>query len=113
MYSPRPGARSSRWDNDISHDEKKRRLHELSVELKSMSLSHNQSLEGKTVRVLVSGHDRKDGYLSAKTEGRIIVRFPSTDESLIGEFVDVEVTSAAEMSVEGMPAKVETTADPA
>ena len=110
IYSPRPGARSSRWDDDIPHDEKKRRLHELSLELKAMSLAHNQSLEGETVRVLVSGHDRKSGHLSAKTEGRIIVRFPSADESLIGEFVDVKVTSAAEMSVEGILAKVETAA---
>ncbi len=110
VYSPRPGARSSRWDDDISHDEKKRRLHELSLELKTMSLSHNESLVGKTVRVLVSGQDRKNGYLSGKTEGRIIVRFPSEDISLIGEFVDVKVSGAAEMSVEGMPSRLATSA---
>jgi tRNA-2-methylthio-N6-dimethylallyladenosine synthase len=101
MYSPRPGARSSRWEDDIPHDEKKRRLHELSVELKTMSLAYNTGLVGDTVRVLTTGHDRKTGFLAGKTEGRIIVRFPTEDRSLIGTFVDVHITSAADMSVEG------------
>ena len=101
MYSPRPGARSARWVDDVPHEEKKRRLHELSEELKEMSLRHNSDLIGTTVRVLVNGHDRKPGYLSAKTEGRIIVRFPWDGDSLIGTFADVRITAAAQMSVEG------------
>ena len=101
MYSPRPGARSARWENDIPHDEKKRRLHELSTELKAMSLKYNKSLVGTRARVLVHGHDRKPGYLSAKTEGKIIVRFPWEGEDIVGEFADVRITTAAEMSVEG------------
>jgi tRNA-2-methylthio-N6-dimethylallyladenosine synthase len=101
MYSPRPGARSADWDDDVPDEEKKRRLHVLSGELRSMSKSHNEGLIGKTVRVLVYGHDRKRGYLSGKTEGLIIVRFPSDDDSLIGRFVDVKISSAADLSVEG------------
>ncbi|MBT3273138.1 MAG: radical SAM protein, partial [Spirochaetales bacterium] len=101
MYSPRPGARSARWDDDISHDEKKRRLHKLSDELKAMSLNYNKTLIGTTQRVLVGGKDRKDGFLTGKTEGRIIVRFPSSDPDLIGQFINVAVSSAAAMSVAG------------
>ena len=56
---------------------------------------------GSEHRVLVEGPDRKEGFLSAKTEGRIIVRFPSTDASLIGSFTKVKITSAASLSVEG------------
>ena len=103
MYSPRPGAWSSRWEDDVPHEEKKRRLHELSRELKTMSRTYNDTLVGETVRVLVSGEDRKEGHLSGKTEGKIIVRFPSGDAKVsIGEFVDVRVTAAADMSVEGI-----------
>ena len=105
MYSPRPGARSSKWEDDIPHDEKSRRLHELSAELKSMSRRYNDGLIGKTVKVLVSDRDRKEGYLSGKTEGRIIVRFPSTDDTLIGQFADVTIKTAADMSVECMLAE--------
>jgi tRNA-2-methylthio-N6-dimethylallyladenosine synthase len=101
MYSPRPGAKSAKWQDDIPHEEKNRRLHELSAELKSMSRTHNNALIGKTMRVLISGHDRKAGYLSGKTEGRIIARFPSIDDTLIGHFADVKISLAADMSVEG------------
>ncbi len=101
MYSPRPGARSYRWEDNVPHDEKKRRLHELSAELKEMSLSCNRSLVGTTVRVLVSSRDRDRRYLSGRTEGKIIVRFPHETDELIGSFVDVTISSAAEMSVEG------------
>jgi len=65
------------------------------------SLEYNQSLIGKKVEVLVRGKDRKNGYLSALTEGKIIVRFPSTDESLIGKFVKVKIFSAVPFSTEG------------
>ena len=101
MYSPRPGARSARWEDNVPHEVKKHRLHELSAELKAMSLAHNQGLVGHPVRVLVNGRDRKPGFLSARTEGKIIVRFPCNDESVIGEFVDAQITGAAEMSIEG------------
>ena len=101
MYSPRPGARSFRWEDEIPHEEKRRRLHILSSELKSISLAHNRSLIENTETVLVSGRDRDDRFLSGRNEGRIIVRFESPDDSLVGMFCDVRITGAAEMSVEG------------
>lgn len=101
MYSPRPGAASWRWPDDVPHEEKNRRLHELSEELVASSSAYNRGMIGREYRVLVEGRDRKPGFLSAKTEGRIIVRFASDDESLIGQFTNVRITSAASLSVEG------------
>jgi tRNA-2-methylthio-N6-dimethylallyladenosine synthase len=101
IYSPRPGAASARWDDDIPQDEKKRRLHILSEELKVSSLRHNESLLGRTVPVLVDGTDRREGFLSGKTEGKVIVRFPSRDTSLIGRFVNVKMTSCVPLSLTG------------
>ncbi len=101
QYSPRPGAASSRWADDIPKDIKKERYHHLTKELMKHALVYNENLIGKTVDVLVRGKDRKAGYLSALTEGRIIVRFASDDESLIGEFVDVQISSAVPFSTEG------------
>ena len=112
MYSPRPGAASSRWADDVSHDEKKRRLHVLSDELQAISHEHNRAMVGKSYRVLVSGHDRLDGYLSGRTEGKIIVRFPSDDDSLIGSFVDVKILEAAEMAVAGELEEAEARREP-
>jgi len=101
IYSPRPGAASSRWDDDITSAEKKRRLHVLTDELTLHTLPYNHSLIGKTLRVLVTGYDRKPGYLSGITEGRIVVRFASGKEVLPGSFVLLNVTGAASYSVEG------------
>ena len=101
MYSPRPGAASSHWADDVSHEEKSRRLHVLGEVLQRTSGDYTAGMVGKRWRILVEGKDRKRGFLAGRTEGRIPVRFASTNESLVGRFVDVVVTSAAPLSVEG------------
>lgn len=101
VYSPRPGAASARWDDDIPMPVKKKRLHLLTDELTVHSLQYNRNLVGKKLKVLVTGHDRKPGYLSGITEGRIVVRFFSQQLVLPGTFVWLQITSAASYSVEG------------
>jgi len=101
IYSPRPGATSHRWDDDVPHEEKKRRLHVLTEELRKHNIPYHESQVGTVKRVLVRGVDRKEGYLSALTEGKLIVRFASENENLIGQFVDVKITSATDFSMEG------------
>jgi len=101
MYSPRPGATSSRWEDDIPLDVKKKRLQILTDELVRYNRMYNSSLIGREIRVLVTGHDRKEGYLRGLTEGRLIVRFPADDPSLIGRFTDLQINSAADFSLEG------------
>jgi tRNA-2-methylthio-N6-dimethylallyladenosine synthase len=105
-YSPRPGAASSRWDDDIAHADKKDRLHRLSELLQKHSLELNQQLLGKTCKVLVIGFDRKGEFLSGLTEGKIIVRFKSDEKSLIGKFVDIRINSVADFAAEGELIKV-------
>jgi len=101
MYSPRPGATSSRWENDIPSDVKKHRLQVLTDELVKYNRIYNRNLIGLKLRVLVTGHDRKEGYLRGLTEGKLIVRFPADDPSLIGRFTDLQINSAADFSLEG------------
>lgn len=101
MYSPRPGATSSRWEDDIPRETKKIRLQVLTDELIRHNRVYNRSLIGEKIRVLVTGEDRKKGYLKALTEGRLIVRFPSHDTSMIGQFTEVQINSAADFSLEG------------
>ncbi|MBC8319219.1 MAG: MiaB/RimO family radical SAM methylthiotransferase [Bacteroidetes bacterium] len=101
QYSPRPGAKSSRWEDNVLKEEKKERYHRLTSEMTKYTHAYNRNLIGKTVKVLVKGNDRKTGYLSAYTEGRIVARFASADKNLIGQFVVIKITSAASLSVEG------------
>ena len=107
IYSPRPGATSHRWVDDIPQEEKKRRLHILTNELRKHNLPFNKKMIGKTVRVLVRGTDRKEGFLSSYTEGKLIVRFASENQGLIGKFADVKITSATDFSMEGELVEVE------
>lgn len=105
-YSPRSGAAASRWDDDITHPVKKDRLHRLSELLKKHSLSFNRKMIDETFKILVIGSDRKGGFLTGLTEGKIIVRFASDDKSLVGKFVDVKVKSAADFATEGTLQKI-------
>ena len=102
MYSPRPGAASAHWADDVPHEEKSRRLHILNDELQQTGLEHNQRMIGATARLLVEGPDRKKGFLAGRTEGRLPVRFESGDSSLIGGFVTVKISNAAPLSLEGV-----------
>ncbi len=101
QYSPRPGAASHEWPDDVPVNVKKKRYHVLTGDLMKYSLEYTRNMIGKTLKVLVRGKDRKAGYLSALTEGKIIVRFASEDDNLIGNFVNVKINSATPFSTEG------------
>jgi tRNA-2-methylthio-N6-dimethylallyladenosine synthase len=101
QYSQRPGAVSSRWVDDVPHEVKKNRFHQLTHDLEKTSAAHNIKMIGKIYRVLVRGLERKGDFLSGLTEGRINVRMTSTDKSLIGKIVNVKITSATDFSVAG------------
>jgi tRNA-2-methylthio-N6-dimethylallyladenosine synthase len=99
-YSPRVGARSARWEDDITPQQKSERLARLSEILKRTSLAHNESMVGKTFRVLVERADKRmDGALASRTEGKLPVRILCASEELIGTFQTVKITSAAALSL--------------
>ena len=54
----------------------------------------------RTVKVLVEGKTDKDGILTGRTSGNIIVDFPG-DESIIGQFVNVRITKARNWILNG------------
>ncbi len=101
QYSVREGAVASRREDDVPKEVKRQRYHRLTEELMKHSLVYNQTLVGTTVKMLVEDFDRKNGYLTGHTEGKIVIRFASIDESLIGQIVNVKVTSATALSIEG------------
>ena len=101
QYSVREGAVASKWEDDVPKEVKRQRYHRLTEELMKHSLVYNQALVGTTVKMLVEDFDRKNGYLTGHTEGKIVIRFASKDTSLIGQIVKVNVTSASALSIEG------------
>lgn len=101
MYSPRPGAASYRWEDEVSQEIKKDRYHRLSEVLKIYSRQYNDQLIGKKFRVLINGTDRKTGFSNGLTEGKITVRLDQKYPELMGQLVDVKITSAADFSLSG------------
>ncbi|MDD4191916.1 MAG: tRNA (N6-isopentenyl adenosine(37)-C2)-methylthiotransferase MiaB [Mangrovibacterium sp.] len=101
MYSPRPGAASYRWQDEVSQEVKKERYHRLSEVMKMHTREYNRLMVGKTVRLLVNGTDRKTGLTTGLTEGKLTVRLGSKVPELIGRMVDVKITGAADFSLSG------------
>ncbi len=101
-YSPRPGAKSAEWEDDVSHEEKDRRFRRLGALLQEIAAPLNHRRLGTVQRVLITGEDRK-GFLSGYTQGRIPVRLTGTsgEGALIGDFTDAEIISTRPLSVEG------------
>lgn len=111
MYSPRPGAASYRWQDDVPQDTKKQRYHDLSEVMKQYTREYNDRMVGQTIRLLVNGSDRKTGLSTGLTEGKIQVRLNRKAPELMGQIIDVKITSAADFSMSGeIVAPLETTA---
>lgn len=59
-YSPRPGARSADWEDDVPDEEKARRITLLIEEQKRVSLDRNEELIGRDLEVLVEGPAKRN-----------------------------------------------------
>lgn len=101
MYSPRPGAASHRWDDTVKMDDKKERYAMLTADLSEVSLKYNEAQIGKEVKLLVRGSDKTPGFLTGHTEGKLVLRFASKNQKLVGNFVNLKITKVTPFSMEG------------
>jgi tRNA-2-methylthio-N6-dimethylallyladenosine synthase len=99
-YSPRPATAAAKFDDDVPPREKARRNNELLSVQKEVSLAHNASFVGRETRVYVEAAGKRDGQLSARTEGDEVVIVDGDDE-LLGGFVRVRITDATAVSLFG------------
>ena len=101
-YSERPGTSAQKeLTDDISDDIKKDRFEKITEVMKSVSHEYNQRFLGKTVQVLVEKVDK--GFASGKIPEFKMCRFPSDDQKLIGQCINVKVEKAMEWCLEGAP----------
>lgn len=101
MYSPRPGARSFEWEDDVSKEVKKQRYQRLTECLEKISFEYNKTLINKEMDVLVRTNERKTGFLSGHNEGKIVTRILSKNTSLIGQIIRVKITEVGAFSITG------------
>lgn len=100
IYSPREGTPAAKMDDPFTHEEKTKWFAELLKTQEVISAKLCAEMVGKVYKVLVDGKTDKDGILTARTSGNIIVEFPG-DESLIGQFADVKITKARNWILNG------------
>ena len=101
-YSERPGTFASRFlPDNISEEEKVRRLNEIIALQNELSLASNQREIGKTREVLVEGFSKRSkNEMFGRTSQYKTVIFPREGRH-IGEFIQVRITSASAATLKG------------
>jgi tRNA-2-methylthio-N6-dimethylallyladenosine synthase len=102
-YSPRSGTAAARRDDDVSPEEKQRRLAILLELQRRLSHEVNQAYVGRTLEVLVEGRDEKRGNALGRTGQNKIVVLPWDDGLVPGRFLDVRVERAEGQTLYGAP----------
>ena len=90
--------------DDTSQDVKTQRLMRLQKRIEEQAGAISQSMIGTVQRVLVEGRARKDATeLAGRTTNNRVVNFPgpALATRLIGQFIDVTITSALPHSLRG------------
>ncbi len=101
VYSPRPGTPASNLRDGISAEDKHRRLDILQMRIRANDDAFKRNLIGTTQRVLVERPARRyEGQIAGRTSTNRVVNFDAP-ASLIGQFVDVEITEAMNNSLRG------------
>ena len=98
IFSPRGGTPAAKMPDPFTKADKNRRFDRLCALQNRISEEKHRAYIGKTVRVLVDGRD--GDKLTARTDGGRLVRFDG-DDSLIGQFVDTEITGCTTWSLTG------------
>ena len=80
-------------DDPVSREEKGKWFSELCAAQEKIAFVRTSEMVGREYRVLCESKAKKDGYISGRTQGNIIIEFPA-DESVIGSFRTVRVTEA-------------------
>jgi tRNA-2-methylthio-N6-dimethylallyladenosine synthase len=101
-YSERPGTYAHKHlPDNISEEEKVRRLNEIIALQTQLSLESNQREIGKTVEVLVEGFSKRShDDMFGRTEQYKTVVFPRTDQK-IGDLVNVRILEATAATLKG------------
>lgn len=101
IYSKRTGTKAAEIDDRIPDDVKSVRMRKLLEVQRNITSEHYRRFVGRRMRVLAEDVSKKrDGFLTGKSSEFIIAEFAG-DSSLIGKFVDIEVTDAMNWAVIG------------
>lgn len=109
VYSRRPGTPAADLADEVSHQEKLKRLHRLQALISEQARGYSEAMVGSKQTILVEGPSRRDpDELMGRTENNRVVNFPGQPR-LIGQMIDVKITEARTNSLRGEVVTKETT----
>ena len=92
IYSPRKGTPAAEMENQIPEEIQKERFNRLVDLQNSISKDFNDSMVGKTVKVLVDGKSKNnENVYMSRTENNRIVHFES-ETDYTGQFINIKIT---------------------
>ena len=101
VYSPRPGTPAANLRDNVTLEEKNRRLHILQNRIRQFDDEFKQNLVGTTQQILVEKPSvRGQGRIAGRTSTNRMVNFEGP-ESLIGQLVNVYITETQPNSLRG------------
>ncbi len=107
LFSRRPGTPAAELADDTPLAVKQERLQRLQMRIKERASAISRDMVGTRQRALVEGVSKRNaGELSGRTDNNRVVNF-SGPHRLIGQFVDVTITSAQPNSLRGAAVMVE------
>ena len=102
VYSARPGTPAAELEDSVPMSVKKERLAILQNRIVENAANISQDMVGSVQRVLVQGVSKKsDSEMSGRTENNRVVNFAGPAR-LIGQMIDVRITSALPNSLRGV-----------
>ena len=100
IYSPRIGTPGALMKNDLTEEEKNKRLYKLNEVINKYANEKNQAYLNKVVPVLLEGPSEKEGKLMGYTDTMKLVNVEASDK-YIGQIVDVKITGIKTWSLDG------------
>ena len=105
VYSARPGTPAAELPDETDEATKKQRLKILQDRIIQQAQQISRRMVGSRQKILVTGVSKKDpGQLQGRTENNRVVNFSTSDHSLIGDFVEVDIMEALPNSLRGLVA---------
>ena len=105
LYSPRPGTPAAFIKDNITQQEKERRLKEFQKINVTQGKIHTLKMIGTTQRILIDQPSkRKEGVYLGKTDNNRVVEIQGGPE-LLNKFVTIKITNITEKNLEGVVLK--------
>ena len=100
IYSKREGTPAAKMENNLTEEEKNKRLYKLNEVVNKYAKEANDKYLGKNVSVLIEDYSDKEGYLMGYTDTMKLVNVKA-DKKYIGKIVDVNITDVKTWSLDG------------